>query len=554
MLRRLMVSRGSTRAAARLGALIGGLAAAFAFAATAGAHTAYVLNSGGGISVIDTTTNTVADDVIGLGNPWTGAISPDASRLYVATGAAVPVIDTSSNLVVGSIGLSVNAVAISPDGSRAYFTHPYSEGLVVVDTASDDVVSEIPVGPSPHGLAISPDGAYAYVTDYIENNVRVVDLDAETVEATIPVGDQPLTAAVGPDGERVYVGNHESDSITVIDAATNDVVGSPIPVGDNPFTIAFTPGGERAYVVDFGGATVSVIDTETDDVVDTISVGLNPTGIAITPDGSRAYVANQGDDTVSVLDLVSGTVVNELSVGPFPRAVAITPNQPPDAELSADPLQVSPGVPVAFDASASSDDEGIKSFRFDFGDGSSANSADGTSSHTYTEPGTYEATVTVDDGEGCEPLPEFAQLGLASPFTGQTAHCNGPSAVTSEPVTVTVIGRLALALSLKRPQTSLRRVEARATCENQGCEAKAKGRLKVKPRGKKARLFKLKPDERSLAADKRTTLAPRIPARARRAARRALRSGGKVRAQLRISALAAGEQRRVRLRQTRIVR
>src|SRR5690606_26078629 len=108
-----------------------------------------------------------------------------------------------------------------------------------------------------------------------------------------------------------------------------------------------------------------------------------------------------------------------------PLGIAIAPNQTPSAELSA-PATAYAGVPVAFDARGSQDDDPSKAtYRFDFGDGESASSADGTHKHIYGELGTYDATVTVDDGEGCEPLPAFQPL--ASPFTGHTAYCNGPS-------------------------------------------------------------------------------------------------------------------------------
>src|SRR5947199_10829588 len=51
-----------------------------------------------------------------------------------------------------------------------------------------------------------------------------------------------------------------------------------------------------------------------------------------------------------------------------------------------------------FDASASTDNVGVVSYAWDFGDGSSASTA--TANHVYAHPGVYQATLTVTDAAG----------------------------------------------------------------------------------------------------------------------------------------------------------
>ena len=82
------------------------------------------------------------------------------------------------------------------------------------------------------------------------------------------------------------------------------------------------------------------------------------------------------------------------------------PNTPPTAALSAMPATGSAPLDVAFNSSASSDPDAgdsVVSYTFHFGDGSTPVTQSGpTISHTYTDPGTYHATLTVKDSRGQE--------------------------------------------------------------------------------------------------------------------------------------------------------
>lgn len=271
---------------------------------------AYVSSSDfGPLSVIDTATNTVVNE-ISLGGYRGGrlAVSPDGTRLYVV-GAQILVVDTASNTVISDSAFGVYApsdVAVSPDGSRVYVSDRIWNGTVsVIDTATNTVVGEpIPVGHYPSAIALSPDGSRLYVTDDATEGagtVSVIDTTTNTVVGTVTVGDDPLAVAVSPDGRRIYVANTGSKTVTVIDATTNTVVGQPISVGNYSSAMVVSPDGKRLYVTDSADNTVSVIDTASKKVIGTVAVGDIPLGVAISPDGSRLYVTNVADNTVSVV-------------------------------------------------------------------------------------------------------------------------------------------------------------------------------------------------------------------------------------------------------------
>jgi parallel beta-helix repeat protein len=75
---------------------------------------------------------------------------------------------------------------------------------------------------------------------------------------------------------------------------------------------------------------------------------------------------------------------------------------PPVAALTVTPASGTAPLPVTADASASTDDHGIVSYRFDFGDGSPVVGPQpgATATHTYGTAGTFTVTVTVTDTAG----------------------------------------------------------------------------------------------------------------------------------------------------------
>jgi len=147
------------------------------------------------------------------------------------------------------------------------------------------------------------------------------------------------------------------------------------------------------------------------------------------PNGKTAYVASILAKNVSVIDTQTNQVVGSpIGIGKLPIAIAITPDQPPLASFT--PSVASSGVPLAFNASASSDPAGaIADYDWSFGDGAQALNGGPSPSHAYSAPGTYLATLTLTDNEGCSTV--FI-------FTGQTASCNG-SSLARQTQSVTVL-------------------------------------------------------------------------------------------------------------------
>jgi YVTN family beta-propeller protein len=376
------------------------------------------------LSVIDTATNQVVGSPIPTGSsPYSIAITPNGQTLYLANdGGEITVVNTRTNQVVTSITTpsSLETIAISPDGRTAYVTSQSDDIVVVVDLQTNQVVgSPITVGDNPWGVAFSPDGKVAYVTSEEDDNVTVIDTATkQVVGSPIPVGEEPINVVVSPDGKLLYVGNEGSGSVTVVDTATRQAVGA-IPVGEVPWGLGLTPDGTRLYVSNYGDDDVTVIDTATRQAVGSpIPVGDEPYEVAITPDGRSVYVVNYGTvDSVSVISTQTNQVVATIPVPGGPWQVAIVPDQSPIAAFTATASKKQP-LKSSFNAAGSIDPDGtIAQFNWNFGDGLSALNGGPLLSHTYKKAGTYPASLTLVDNEGCS--------GFV--FTGRTAYCNGPA-------------------------------------------------------------------------------------------------------------------------------
>ncbi|MEJ2858627.1 MULTISPECIES: hypothetical protein [unclassified Saccharothrix] len=219
---------------------------------------AYITNAGdsntdkGSVSVIDTAAKQVVStvSVAAVIAPRAVAVTPDGTKAYVVgSGYEMSVIDTATNTATPvHIGRSgATDVKVTPDGSRVYIADFYSKRVVVVSTATNSVIANVPLPTAPNRIAIMPDGLRAYATSYQADKVYMIATAGNYVAATVSTPN-PLAVAPAPNGRQVHVADYDSNTMSSIDVATNTVLGSR-EIGMYAVSMAITRTGTEAYVV-----------------------------------------------------------------------------------------------------------------------------------------------------------------------------------------------------------------------------------------------------------------------------------------------------------------
>jgi len=475
---------------------------AAASAPSGGPPLAYVI-SGTNVAVLNAFTNTTVTVITTLhGIPTAIAVTPDAQFVLVTlvpfrgtalfdrapvqltiTSPELALIRTSTNQVVGgvtaSVGFQPRAIAITPDGSKAFVVDTLPTGgtgtilPVAIGTGpSLTAGARISPGQSAVDVAVSPDGQRLYVLD-ITGLLSLKVSDGTQAAPPVPVpGGPPRALVVSPDGADAYVavgrfvgtplpgvppppfgGAGYVDQI-VLGTTPHEGTKTPLPAQllstlpsiPDPvaLAIATTPvGSSTLYAADTNNQQLDPIPLPaTGAPTPAIGVGGTfPSALAATPDGARVEVTAFDDATSRSWALTLDTAkkaltgcaaaaVSSCPLGDGP--LAITPDQRPVASFAVTPA--GPGQPTGFDASASTIAYGtIANYHWDFGDGATQDTTGPTTTHTYATAGAYSISLTETDWAGTS----VSTSPPSTIFTGHTmTRRGGPEAKTTRRVTI----------------------------------------------------------------------------------------------------------------------
>ncbi|MEO7434633.1 MAG: beta-propeller fold lactonase family protein [Candidatus Binatia bacterium] len=256
-------------------------------------------------------------------------------RAYVSVSSnEIVIVDTAQAAVAATVGVDGEpfAIAVTPDGRRAYSIDLRGEEIAVVDTAQAKQTNRISLGsvrrPGRRPSAVaSADGQRIFVGEATQDHLVVIRTDSDRVEKEIFLDFHPNDVAVTGDNRFVYVVGCRlactDGTLLIIETAGFTTV-SKIALASVPTALAITPNGRRAYVANGLDATVSAVDLVTQNTIDTIPVGPQPVGIAVSADGRAIYVTSFANDQLSAISTVSNTVVATAPIGDSPRAIVVS--------------------------------------------------------------------------------------------------------------------------------------------------------------------------------------------------------------------------------------
>ncbi|WP_132058244.1 PKD domain-containing protein [Halorussus amylolyticus] len=288
--------------------------------------------------------------------------SAQVEHTYDETGeyrVGVTVVDGGDNTDAAATNVTVETDD-PPDAELEVATESPTEGFETVLDASS---STDDVGIAEYRWDFDGDGEVDRTTESAE--VSRVYNETGDFDATVTVVDRGGyndTAEVG-----VSVGEDEPPDAELEISSPDDPVEGEQVVFDASNSTDDT--GIAAYRWDFG-------DNET------------ATGETVTHryDGNGTF-----EVTLEVVDEGGQNATETEDVEVLPPDTT-----PPEADASADREEVEADVDVTFDAGDSTDDREIAGYEWDFGDGETATGQNAT--HAYGSAGTYNATVTVIDG------------------------------------------------------------------------------------------------------------------------------------------------------------
>jgi 6-phosphogluconolactonase (cycloisomerase 2 family) len=553
----------------------------FAAGAAAAKQTLYVggvlgskgvasLNVGAGGALVPTAgspTGTTSTDGV--------ALTPDGTHLF-ATNAGTQSIFTYDVNGDGSLSATGGVVvpgpgdpdpvgiAVSPNGKFAYVADSGTEAVRVLSIAPDGSLGLVDTVPLPaadltSGIAISPDGSQLFASS-ANAPARIygfaVGLDGKLTPQTpafaaAAAGTRALS--IRPDGNTLYSAANGSGGIQAFaleEGTLLQLKGSPYATGVEHNGIAVSPQGDFVYAAREGEPKGSLESFAVGQFGTLSPVGApvagaaQTDGIAVTPGGQFVFSAGDSSGGVSSFAATAGLLAL-TSPTPFPSGVelpifaslAISPNQPPVASFTA--TQQGQSDVVRFDARGSTDADGaIARYDWTFGDGTSLANGGPAPVHTYPGPGTYAATVTLTDNEGCS---------TTFVFTGQTASCNGSAvATTQRSVAVAPLAdpRPTLRLFGAKRQTLDGTIELRVSCD-EPCRVTARAKLQLG--GKK---LKIRTATRKASSLKRTKLKLSLPGKTLRKSKAGLEAGASARAKVVATAVDSRGQRSTKVLRT----
>ena len=278
----------------------------------------------------------------------TNAATGDAANKGVAyvsnQDGGVSVIDLATMQVTKTIDVKAagpRGLGITDDGKKLIVATRENESISVIDTATGEVLQQIPVGKNPEFVRIR--GNFAFISSEpsakggpppkpgsAEAKAEEEDDDEEKIPAKIAVvdlvkGEKIRDITGGPetegiefsaDGKNIVITNEADNTITVHNIESGELVKtiSTHEHGDRPRGIKVSPDGNTYLATLEYGNNFMVLDKDFN-FVRTVPTGDTPYGISYDAAGKYIYVASNKSQLLEVFAADNFVKIKEAPTG-----------------------------------------------------------------------------------------------------------------------------------------------------------------------------------------------------------------------------------------------
>lgn len=320
-------------------------------------NVAYISSQKAGISQVDLSTMSVVKTFdVKAKAPRGIGITDDGRYLIVATreNGSISIIDTTTGEVVNQVFVGKNPEFVRVQGNYAFISSEPSavggpppkpgaheeeeedEGdddedalpakIAVVDLSAGKKVREITGGPETEGIEFSADGKLLVITNEADNTITVHNIETgelvKTIETT-EYGKRPRGIKVSPNGEEYIATLEFGNQYLVLDKDFN--VTKAVNTGDTPYGVSYDEDGKLIYVAANRAHKLEVYDAITHEKVKTAESGKRCWHFSFTPDNQKILLACGKSDDVYVYNTNDLSLSTKIDVPGMPWGVLTYP-------------------------------------------------------------------------------------------------------------------------------------------------------------------------------------------------------------------------------------
>ncbi|HEY1278931.1 MAG TPA: fibronectin type III domain-containing protein, partial [Acidimicrobiales bacterium] len=264
----------------------------------------YIAHQGVGdrVTVLDPSLSQIAE--IPITNPFTPVVNETTRRVYFAQtfGGGIEVVDATTNTRITTVptsGTSTIAVDVDETRNLVYAVDRFNNTLSIMDGATNTIINTVATGQNPRDIAVDEALDKVYVTNTDSNSVYVYQGSTGTLLTGFSAPGATGVAINGQD-HRAYVTKSDG-TVSVVDTKYDDVVdvlsgGSP----GQPWDVVTNAAAHRAYYTSLSQA-VTVLD-------DPPAPASQIVGVPNSPVAESAFDAATAGQTVSTIDFDDGLV------------------------------------------------------------------------------------------------------------------------------------------------------------------------------------------------------------------------------------------------------